>query len=184
MYAAKKQFFEGTVQPECEELGDFLTAAVAQPWEEEDGELFVECIPEEPKNEDSHVIPAGDRVTMNLVTVNEGRASQNLPPLPGGDLPMEVWLKKLDGIANPAPPPPPELAGKPGKGTPGDTPTGGAPPTPDNPEGEDTRPPTGPRKSMSTLVDSDGGALVPSASVVVRGKKARRLLRRPIKVRC
>lgn len=181
LYAAKKQFFEGTVQPECEELGDFLTAAVAQPWEEEDGELFVECIPEEPKNEDSHVIPAGDRVTMNLVTVNEGRASQNLPPLPGGDLPMEVWLKKLDGIANPAPPPPPELAGKPGKGTPGDTPTGGAPPTPDNPEGEDTRPPTGPRKSMSTLVDSDGGALVPSASVVVRGKKARRLLRRPLK---
>lgn len=184
LYAAKKQFFEGTVQPECEELGDFLTAAVAQPWEEEDGELFIEAIPEEPKNEDSHVIAAGERATMGIVTVNEARASQNLPPVPGGDLPLPVWLKKVESIATPPEPVPPELAGKPGKGKPGDTPTGGAPPTPDNPEGEGTRPPTGPRKSMSTLVDSDGGALVPSASVVVRGKKARRLLRRPIKVRC
>lgn len=192
LYAAKKQHFTDAVQPECERQGDFFTAALAQPWEEEDGELFIEVNTDEPRNEETHVISAKDLAEMDLVTVNQALASQNLPPVPDGNVPLSVYkqiVAKKAGLAPPEPVPGALAGGPPGKKpAPGDTPTGGAPPRPENPEAEGTKPPTGPRPTtksmaaMNTLSDPAGGALVPPASVggvrVVRGRKAvRRLLR-------
>jgi hypothetical protein len=142
LYAAKRQFHEMTVAPECEEIGDFLTAALAQPWEEEDGELFVEVVPDEPRNEETANIPAKDRLETGAWTVNEVRASQNSPPVPGGDVPLSVYVGKagIDAGTSPDPTEVPEDGGKPGaKGGP----TAGAPPRPENKAGKDTRPPTG-----------------------------------------
>jgi hypothetical protein len=181
LYAAKKQFHEMSVEPECEELGEFLTVAVAQPWEEEPGEICIEVLAEAPKNEDTSIIAAKDRVSLGIVTVNESRASQNLPPLPGGDVPLQVFTAKA-GISagttpdpNKPPAPPPGAPGKPE----GEGPTAGAPPTPDNPEGKGTRPPTGPvAKSMSTLDMTAGGALVPPATVGGGRKLGRRRSKR------
>jgi hypothetical protein len=179
LYAAKKFYHESTVQPECEEIGDHLTTAVAQPWEEETGELCIEVIPAEPQNEETATISAKDRLDTGAWTLNEVRASQNSPPLPGGDVPLSVWLKQVDAKVNPPEPVPPELAGRDGPPNKGKGPTAGAPPRPENPEGEGTRPPTGPRaKSMSSLVDSAGGALIAPATVGVGRKLGRRKSRR------
>jgi hypothetical protein len=176
LYAAKKQFHEMSVEPECEELGEFLTVAVAQPWEEEAGEICIEVLSQAPKNEDTSVIPAKDRLTSGAWTINQVRASQNEPPVPWGDDPLPVALAKLQQAAAPKPPaPPPGAPGKPA----GEGPTAGAPPTPDNPEGKGTRPPTGPvAKSMNSLDMTAGGALVPPATVGVGRKLGRRRSKR------
>jgi hypothetical protein len=176
LYAAKKQFHEMSVEPECEELGEFLTVAVAQPWEEEAGEICIEVLAQAPKNEDTSVIPAKDRLTSGAWTINQVRASQNEPPVPWGDDPLPVALAKLQQAAAPKPPAPPP--GAPGK-TPGEGPTAGAPPQPDNPEGQGTRPPTGPvAKAMSAINGPTGGALVAPATVGVGRKLGRRKSRR------
>lgn len=184
-YAAEKFYYRNAVGPECEELGEFLTRAVAQPWEEEPGELCIELHPDEPKNEETAVISAKDRLDSGAWTVNQIRASQNDDPIPGGDVPIQVFLAKAGIAAGTAPdptkPPPADPEGKPG-GKAGKGPTAGAPPRPENPDGEGTRPPTGPQaKSMSTLVASDGGALVAPATVGVGRKLGRRKSRRVLK---
>jgi hypothetical protein len=77
-------------------------------------------------------------------TVNEVRASQNSPPVPGGDVPLSVYVGKagIDAGTSPDPTEVPEDGGKPGaKGGP----TAGAPPRPENKAGKGTRPPTGPQ---------------------------------------
>lgn len=174
-YAAEKFYHKNAVRPECDDLGEFLTRAVAAPWDEEAGELCIEVQPQEPENEEVAVISAKDRVQLGIVTVNESRTTQNLPPLPGGDVPLSVYTAKAGITAGTSPDP--NAAPPPGKaGKPGDTPTGGAPPRPDNDEAEGSRPPLA--KAMSSLDLSAGGALVAPATVGVGRKLGRRKSRR------
>jgi hypothetical protein len=171
-YAAEKFYYRNTVGPECEELGDFLTASVAQPWEEEPGELCIELHPDEPRNEELAVISAKDMAEMGLTFVNQTLASQNLPPVPGGDVPLPVYLAKAGIAAGTAPDPtkPPPGGDPKGKG-----PTAGAPPRPENKAGKGTKPPTQ-AKSMNSLSMADGAAVIPPATVGVARRK-RRVLR-------
>jgi hypothetical protein len=187
-YAARRQFQDSTVVPECRELSDLMTRTLGEPWSEEAGEICVEVIPQPVENEEAERDLTFKELDAGVITVNQYLAKRNLPRQPDGDAPLAVWLSKQQIAAGTAPDPTKPPPVPPGK--PGDTPTGGAPPRPENPDGEDTRPPTGPRgKSMSSLVDSAGGALVAPATVgvrprkrrVFRGKAAERLLTRIVK---
>lgn len=185
-YAARRQFQDATVVPECRELSDLLTRTLGEPWADEPGQIRVEVIPQPVENEESERDTLGHELDAGVITVNEYRQKRNMKPVPGGDVPLSVWLKQVDAKVNPPEPVPPDLAGKPGKdGAPppnkGKGPTAGAPPQPENDEAEGTRPPTGKQaKSMSSLVDSAGGALVAPATVGVGRKLGRRKSRRVV----
>lgn len=186
LYASRRQFHDSTVVPECREWSDFFTRVVGRPWSDGGRDICVEVIPQPVENEEAEQKSLEFGVQNDLIRVNEYRQKKNLAPLPGGDNILSVFKSK-SGIAagttpDPSKPPPADPnAAPPNKGK---GPTAGAPPRPENPEGEGTRPPTGQRpttKAMSSLVDSAGGALIAPATVAVGRKLGRRKSRRYLK---
>lgn len=161
-YAARRQFQDNTVVPECSELSDFLTRVVAHPWSEEPGEICIEVNPQPVENEDAAREDANHMLDSGVVSLNEGRALKNLPPVKGGDVPLQIYLGKLQQAAAP----------KPESTPPKDTPTGGLPPAPENPEGEGTRPP---------LSKAMGGYGKVKTGTRVRGRRARRAVAKILK---
>lgn len=186
LYAAKQQFHELTVQPECEVWGEFLTTTLAEPWCDEPGEIVVEVTPPPVNDKEMAEQQLARQLQYDLLSYNEARAADNLPPVKGGELPVSVFLDTVRQKV--APPPPPMAGGRPGKADPAraDRPTAGAVPTPDNDAAEGSRPPTVTKSepaAMNTLSDPAGGALVAPATVgkVIRGKRAKRVLRAILK---
>ena len=115
----------------------------------------MEVIPQLVENEDAERETLQHELDAGVITVNEYRQKRNMPPMPKGDLPLDVWKKLIDQKANP-PEPVPASIGQPGpdeNGPPnkGKGPTAGAPPRPENPEGEGTKPPTGQRPTTKAV---------------------------------
>lgn len=179
LYAARRQFQDSTVVPECRALSDLLTRALGEPWSEEDGEIVVEVVPAPVENEEAEQSALEFEAQNGLVLVNEYRVKRNYKPLPGGDVPLAVFTSKAGIAAGTAPDP---TKPSPDAKLKGGGPTAGAPPRPANPDGEGSRPPTGTRAksvaaAMSTLDQSTGGALVPDATMGKPGKRKRRVVR-------
>lgn len=180
LYAALRQFYSLTMRPYATRLGAFLTRALARPWSRKPGEYRVQI---DLPNQDEPELPKEQlarQLQYDLLTYNQALARDNLPPVPGGDVPVSLYLKLLEAKLSPKPEPvPPELAagmgGPPNKGK---GPTAGAVPTPDNPDAEGTGLPVA--KGMSTLTLADGGALATGKRrrVRLKGKRADAVMKR------
>jgi len=179
LFAARRQFLDqqsGLVG----EVGDFYTRCLADPYSSFPGEYVLQVKPQPVDDHEFREQQVKRRIDADLVTYNEARAMDDADPVPGGDVPVSIYLDTLK--AKLAPPPqsgpgiPPEAGGAP-KPLPGATPTGGAPPGEELPEAEGTRPPLA--KAMSALTLSGGGALVPGGGAAVAGKRTKKRKCRP-----
>jgi hypothetical protein len=191
LFAARRQFLDqqsGLVG----EVGDFYTRSLADPYSSFPGEYVVQVKPQPVDDHEFREQQLERRLKYDLVSYNEARAMDDADPVPGGDVPVSAYLKKLDGQVNPAPEPqpgaPPGAGGKP-PALPGATPTGGAPPGEDNPAAEGTRPPgvkpvAKSADAMNTLSLSEGGALVPDGTAATSAKRRKKRKASDPLVRC
>lgn len=166
LYAEKQQLREYGLAPYFLRLSNFLSQSLARPWCERPGQYKIEV----------ELPPLGDSeqeekqlqfdVQQGLLTYNQALKLRNRKPVKDGDVPVSIYLAKLQQEAQPQPDPSQMPPGAPGEADPlaallgGDTPTGGAVPKPANPDAEGSRPPVA-QKAMSTTSDPDGGFLVP-----------------------
>lgn len=208
LYASKQLFYETGLTPFLLRMSDFLTTGLADPWSDEPGQLKIEAEPPPLGDLEMDEKQFQSDLQTGLVTWNQALRKRNLPPVgPEGDVPAPLYLKKLEAQSLPQPAPaglmgdqsqqpgavkqPDPLAALLGSkpNAPGDTPTGGAPPRPENPAGEGSLPPRPTAKreqteipltaakalacdtAMSTIDDAHGGALVPPMNRLARRKR-------------
>ena len=142
LFAARRQFLDqqsGLVG----EVGDFYTRCLADPYSSFPGEYVLQVKPQPVDDHEFRETQVKRRIDADLVTYNEARAMDDADPVPGGDVPVSIYLDTLKQKMAP-PPQQPNLSplggGKPPL-LPGATPTRGAPPGEELPEAEGTRPP-------------------------------------------
>jgi len=145
-YAAQIQFHYRISQL-ARRMADFFTLHLAGPWSRYPGEFRVKIEVPRPRNQDEYKQQMINLAAQGAVSVNELRAAFDLGPVRYGDLPPVIFTQKVQ--ADEFPPPPQPAAGgdmggmpapAPAEAPPADTPTGGAPPAPDNPESEGSLP--------------------------------------------
>lgn len=178
LFAALRQFHHRQGQY-VRRMAEWLTKELAWPWCSFPGEFKVQI--DLPTLEDPDLMEKQLSADVNIRTVNQRLALRNLPPVEDGDVPEPIYLELLKAKhlpQQPAPGMPGGESGGDGGGNPlagvGDTPTGGAPPAPENPAGEGARPPL--TKAMNTMTGSEGGYLV--APDRLRVRKRRRAARK------
>ncbi len=151
----------------------WLTRVVARPWCSYTGEYLARVTL--PPLDDPDATPEGvfkRQLDHDLLTYNQALAKDNNPPVPGGDVPVSVYLETLKAKLAPKPEPQPAPPGNPAPGKGG--PLAGAVPTPDNPAAEGTGLPKV-AKAMSELSGPDGGFLVPPGDAKTIAKRVLRL---------
>lgn len=177
LYAEKQQLREYGLVPFFLRLSNYLTGGLAKPWCEFPGQFKIEAEPpplgdlEMDEKQFSHDVAAG------LVTYNQARRKRNLKTVgPEGDVPVSVYLAKLQQPQQPQQLPPGATDGKPDPLAAllgGDQPAAGKVPSPPNPDAEGSRPPRV-AKAMSACDDAAGGFLVPPAQVGAAKRRRKR----------
>lgn len=207
LFADLKKIRVWTLDPFASELGDFLTHGPVADWFP-NGSDDVRAQVDLPKLEDPETVEKRIGEGKEIFLVNERRGMAGLDPLPGGDVLSDTFAAVETAAHAPQPDPmaatvpgeepqpgqPPQVGkpGQPGK-PPGQTGKPGAAgppsiPRPANPAGRGSLPPrpavAKALEAMSSLVGSDGGAMVRPAEAVPRKKKARRRGRRWVRAVC
>ncbi|TXI06505.1 MAG: phage portal protein [Rhizobium sp.] len=174
-WAAQRRFYDLGLSIEARNLSVFLTKHLAHPWCEFPGQYRIEVEIDPPQNVEAEASERQSAAEKGLIYVNEYRTATNRKPVPDGDVPLSVYLAKLQQAAAPQPdpmalggggakPPAPAEGGKPGD------PLSGLLERKDGPE--EPR-----QKAMSALDDSAGGALVlPACSPAEKRRKKKRLV--------
>lgn len=156
LYAAIKQFRDLTLVPTLSWYASKFTRGVLETWDDGNDDLRLQFDLPPYLNEDLAEQQKNRQQSGGIVTFNEARRSDNLPPFddPEADtLPITVYLAKQQQKAAP-PPDPMGGGGAPGEQDPeallagltgGDSPFGGGPPEPDNPAAKGSLPPRGPQ---------------------------------------
>ena len=165
-YAARQQFYDRQ-EDYLNRLAVWFDRAFLNPWEEFEGELTLKIKPK--PIDDKELREKQYEADKDILTVNQRHALRDRPPVEGGDVPAELYSQWLAKRIMPEPEPDPAamLGGAQPGGELPDQENG--PPRPDNPQGEGS---LAPRKAMSAILDSAGGALVRPAQ---RGRKRRRV---------
>jgi len=186
-YAARQQFYDRQ-EDYLGRLAVWFTREFCRPWESYPDEFVLRIKPRPIDDKEMSETKHARQCQVGTITYNESRAKDDMPPVPGGDVPVPIYLAKLqqDMMPQPVVSPSVDTQGKPeSSAKPSATPASG-PPHPANPAGKGSLPPRpGVSKSaMSSAEMSTGGALVPPAdSPRGRIRRPKRGLRRVL-ARC
>lgn len=179
LYANMQKFRMLTLQPDANDWADFYSRVLCDPWSKKPGQYRMKL--ELPALNDPDLDQAQQKIDINIVSVNDRRAKQNLPPVKYGEYPEPIYLAKLQAEAAPQPTPAPLPAAGPDKrdDNRADGAVGGpSEDRPENPAGEGS---LGPRPmlkaAMSAINATTGGAMVGTKRrKSIKGKKAERML--------
>jgi hypothetical protein len=179
-YAARQQFYDRQ-EDYLHRLAVWFDREFLDPWESYPDEFTLRIKPK-PIQDKEHAETVHSRQCQNgTIMYNESRAKDDLPPVPGGDIPVPVYIQQQTQkfAANRREPQLPSGAPDLDKQDEmnklvADKGTGGDAPRPGNPQAAGSLPPRPEVKAaMSSLSLADGGALVPP-TMPRRKKGARR----------
>lgn len=191
-YAARQQFHDSQ-EDYLHCLATFFTRVLAWPWCSFEGEYLVRIRPRPINDKELREKQFGRQLQYDLLTYNEARAKDDLPPVEGGNVPTSLYVKKKEQELTPQQQPSdgmpggtPDGAGGEGAGASdplaallGGGPTAGATPKPANPGGKGSLSPRVVKAdAMGTLVGSDGGFLTKQCG---KRKRKRRVFRRLVR---
>jgi phage portal protein BeeE len=179
LFAALKQFHTLTLRPLTARLAAALTAGPVRAWDER-----ARCQIDLPTLDDPDLLEK--QITADsgsgAITVNEIRALRNREPVPGGDVPPDVYKQVLSQKLQPQQ----EMGQGPAMNPAGDEPPAGsspgsppAVPKPDNKAAEGSLP-LQIGKALSAYDAAAGGSLVPAAA----GRRRKKLTRRKLDRAC
>lgn len=154
LYAAREQFY-GRMCDVAKVFADFYTHHLAGPWSKRPGDLRVKIQLPKPRNEETRQAQVVQLAQLGALPLNTALKALDFEPVKGGELPLPIYLKKLESDVMPQPDPAAALTGgmpgAPGAETANEPepkpapkpagPTAGAPPRPKNPAGKGSLPP-------------------------------------------
>jgi len=122
LYAARQQFHDSQKET-LHSFGEWLTRTLAWPWERFPGEFKVQV--DMPGIDDKDMLEKQLAADAGIRSVNERRALRNIPPIEGGDVPEQIYLKVLEQKLVPQPQAP--APGSPGGAAPPGDPSAAQP---------------------------------------------------------
>lgn len=174
LYASIQKFRLLTLQPDANDWADLYSRWLCDPWTKKPGEYRIKL--ELPALNDPELDQQQQKIDINIVSVNDRRAKQDLPPVLHGEYPEPIYLAKLQAEAVPQPMP----AEIPARGV-DERDDNAAKAAPDRPENKAGAGSLGPRPmlkaAMSSIDQANGGALIGTQRKrKLKGNKAARCL--------